>query len=102
MPGLSNFLSEFMVITGAVQFNWLLAVILLGPAITAGYFMWMMNRVLFSQPAAGSSVHESPRLDLLILACFLIPVFILGVYPAPMLDKINPAVQFLVHNILGK
>ncbi len=102
MPGLSNFLSEFMVITGAVQFNWILAVILLGPAITAGYFMWMMNRVLFSQPASDSTMHESPRLDLIVLACFLIPVFILGVYPAPMLDKINPAVQFLIHNILGK
>ncbi len=95
MPGLSNFLSEFMVITGAVQFSWYLAVILLGPAITAGYFMWVLNRVVFSQPAAEPRVHESPRFDLLVLACFLIPIFILGIYPAPMLNQINPAVKFL-------
>jgi NADH-quinone oxidoreductase subunit M len=101
MPGLSNFLSEFMVITSAIQFSWVLVIIVLGPAITAGYFMWMMNRVIFSQPAVDSKMHESPRLDLLILACFLIPVFVLGVYPGPMLDKITPAVQFLFGNILG-
>ncbi len=91
VPGLSNFISEYQVIQGALTANYLLAIAIVTPALTVGYFLWMLRRVVMT-PTEGPR-KELPLHSLAILAAFLIPLFILGAYPAPLLNNIiNPTI----------
>lgn len=94
VPGLANFISEYQVIQGALTANYLFAIAILAPALTVGYFMWMLRRVVMT--VAEGPRSEVPLHSLAILAAFLVPLFILGAYPSPLLNNIiNPTIKVL-------
>ena len=98
VPGLANFISEYQVIQGALQANSLFAVAILAPALTVGYFLWMLRRVVMTPPVGPK--NDLHLHSLLILAAFLVPLFILGAYPGPLLNNvIKPAVDSLLPSI---
>lgn len=86
IPGLANFISEYLVIAGALTANPIFALAIIAPALTVGYFLWMLRRVVLT-PSIGPR-NELHLHSLIILAAFLVPLFILGAYPGPMLDSI--------------
>src|SRR3989475_6313220 len=86
VPGLSNFISEYFVIQGALRASYFFAIAIVAPALTVGYFLWMLRRVVLS-PGVGPR-NEIALHSLAILAAFLIPLFIFGAYPGPLLDSI--------------
>jgi NADH-quinone oxidoreductase subunit M len=94
-PSFASFISEYMVILSAIKVNLLLAIVVLVPAITAGYFVWMLRRVLIGIPERPLTGREAPTFELLTLATFLAPLLLFGIYPAPMLSVINSTVQSL-------
>ncbi len=97
LPGFSNFISEYMILQAGISINPIYALAVLVPGITAAYFVWMLRRVLLApQPKAAGS-REAPYYTLLTLAAFLVPLLILGLYPAPLLGVITPAGQHLLH-----
>jgi NADH-quinone oxidoreductase subunit M len=97
-PGFSNFISEYYVLLAAISVNTLYAIAVLVPGITAGYFVWTLRRVLLAPVAKAVAYREAPWYTLLTLAIFLIPLLILGLYPAPLLQNvIIPAVQNFLH-----
>ena len=100
-PSFASFISEYMVILSAIKVNLLLGIVVLVPAITAGYFMWMLRRVLAGMPERPLTGGEAPRFELLTLAIFLVPLLLLGIYPAPILQVINSTVQSLTRLGLG-
>src|SRR5215467_13138 len=94
VPGLANFISEYQVIQGAVNANYLFIIAIVTPALTVGYFLWMLRRVVMT-PGVGP-VNDLHLHSLLILLAFLVPLFIFGAYPGPLLNNIiNPAVSTL-------
>jgi len=100
-PSFATFISEYMVILSAIKVNLLLAIVVVVPAITAGYFMWMLRRVLMGASGHPLAGNEAPRFELLTLALFLVPLLLLGIYPAPLLLIINSTVQSLARLGLG-
>lgn len=94
-PSFGSFISEYMVILSAIRVNLLLAAVVLVPAITAGYFVWMLRRVLAASPEGTMARNEAPAFELLTLAVFLVPLLLFGVYPAPMLSLINSTISGL-------
>lgn len=92
-PSFGSFISEYMVILSAISVNLLLAIVVLVPAITAGYFMWMLRRVLMASPEHPPGKNEAPKFELLTLATFLVPLILLGIYPAPILLLIDSTVK---------
>jgi len=97
-PGFSNFISEYYVLQSGISVNIFYAVAVLVPGITAGYFVWMLRRVLLSPQAKILPQREAPWYTLLTLAIFLVPLVILGLYPAPLLQNvIMPAVVAVPH-----
>jgi len=99
LPGLVSFAAEFMVL--ASMFNtwglWLWLPIL-SVAITAGYYLWALQRSMFgplTEKIDTTHVHdvnwyESVPVSLLI---FLIAIF--GVFPFVIFNIINPAVTII-------
>lgn len=96
-PGFSNFISEYTIILAGISVNALYAVAVLVPGITAGYFVWMLRRVVLAPQVRPIGLREAPWYTLMTLAVFLAPLLILGLYPAPILGVIIPAVQHLTH-----
>ena len=95
LPGLSTFVSEFLVLIGTFSRYKVAAVIATAGIILAAiYILWMYQRV------AGGPVREQvagmkdlrPR-ELLAVAPLVVLLIGAGVYPKPVLDIINPAVQ---------
>ena len=99
VPGFVNFISEYQVIQGALTASYIFGLAIVAPALTVGYFLWMLKRVVLT-PAEGPR-NELKRHSLVILAVFLVPLLIFGVYPSPLLSGvIKPAVDHFLGMIL--
>ena len=96
-PGFSNFISEYTVIMAGISVNVFYAIAVLVPGITAGYFVWMLRRVLIAPHAKPVKVRDAPYYLLITLAAFLVPLLILGLYPALLLNVINSAIHMVPH-----
>ena len=93
-PGFSNFISEYYVLLAGISVNTFYAIAVLVPGITAGYFVWTLRRVLLAPVKKPVTSREAAWYTLLTLALFLVPLLILGLYPAPLLQNvIIPAVM---------
>ena len=99
LPGLNGFVGEFLIFIGLAQRSILALVIAsTGVILGAAYMLWLYQRMMF-----GPIVHEKnrgiPDLDrreVLVLVPILIACIWIGLYPAPMLDMIEPSVEEIV------
>ena len=97
-PGFSNFISEYYILQAGISVNTLYAIAVLVPGITAGYFVWMLRRVILAPLTKSMASREAPWYTLITLALFLVPLIILGLYPAPLLQQvIIPATRIIPH-----
>jgi len=97
-PGFSNFISEYYILQAGISVNTLYAVAVLVPGITAGYFVWTLRRLILAPIVTHMTLRDAPWYTLITLALFLVPLIILGLYPAPLLQQvIIPAVQTMPH-----
>ncbi len=97
LPGLSPFVSEFMVLLGTYQRDDLVlpAVIATsGVVLAAIYILWMYQRTM-GGPTAESVRHlpDLSRREKWVVAPLLALIIVFGFYPKPLLDVINPSVK---------
>ncbi len=106
LPATSGFVGEFMVILGAVQYNFWIALIA-GTTLVLGaaYSLWMYKRVIFGDVA---NRHVADLLDVnsrefAILALLAASVLWMGLYPKPVTDLMDASVtQLLKHVAVSK
>jgi NADH-quinone oxidoreductase subunit M len=95
LPGLSTFVSEFLVLVGTFTRYELPAVLAtVGIILAAIYILWMYQRTM-TGPVV-EEVKTMPDLrarELWAVGPLIALVVALGVYPKPVLDLINPAVH---------
>jgi NADH-quinone oxidoreductase subunit M len=95
LPGLSSFVSEFLVLIGTFSRYKVAATFATANIILAAvYILWMYQRTMngpVKEQVAGMK-DLRPR-ELLAVAPLIALIFFIGVYPKPVLDIINPAVQ---------
>jgi len=100
LPGLSSFVSEFLVFVGTYQRYPVAALLALpGVVLAAVYVLWMYKRSMTGpRPDLGRVVPDITLREKLVVAPLIATFLILGFYPKLALDVINPAVeQTLVH-----
>ncbi|MEM3670359.1 MAG: NADH-quinone oxidoreductase subunit M [Thermoprotei archaeon] len=98
LPGLSGFVGEYMIITGALSVDWVvgaIAAIIL--AITAGYYMWMLQRVIFSKPMNSTQYPDLASTEVIALGIFAVLIILLGIYPVLIQSYIEPSIRALVN-----
>jgi NADH-quinone oxidoreductase subunit M len=95
LPPFSSFLAELMVILAGISAYSATAISILVPVITAGYFLWMIRRTVFSPPSEASATHDMSRADLASFAAYLIPLVVLMVFSYLVLAPALPVAQFL-------
>ncbi|HEX9039559.1 MAG TPA: NADH-quinone oxidoreductase subunit M [Trebonia sp.] len=95
LPGLSTFVSEFLVLAGTFsRYKVAGSFAVAGIVLAAIYILWMYQRTM-NGPTA-DSVATMPDLrprELLAVVPLVALIIAMGVYPKPVLDVINPAVK---------
>jgi NADH-quinone oxidoreductase subunit M len=95
LPGLSTFVSEFLVLVGTFsRYKVAGAFAVSGIILAAIYILWMYQRTMTGPTA--ESVAGMPDLkprELLAVVPLVALIIAMGVYPKPVLDVINPAVN---------
>ncbi|HEX6248542.1 MAG TPA: NADH-quinone oxidoreductase subunit M [Nocardioidaceae bacterium] len=95
LPGLSPFVSEFLVLVGTFAYNWWFAIFaVLGIVLAALYILLMYQRTM-TGPAvpAVASMRDLGMREISALAPLLVLIVLLGFYPKPLTAIIEPAVQ---------
>jgi len=103
LPGLSGFVSEFMSLVGGFYAFKLITIIsVLGIVITAGYFLYMIQRILLGPlNPAWSNISDINGRELLTLVPVMVVVIAIGVYPLIILNYQAPAITNLIQHIGG-
>ena len=109
LPGLSTFVSEFLVILAAFDYHWAVgAVAVTGIVLAAIYVLWMYQRTMTGPTPAEleTAVAEDPAgqrdLSLRELAAvgpLIAALVFFGFYPQPLLDTSNPYVDGLMQQV---
>lgn len=101
VPMYSTFISEFMVIIGAISYSTILAIAVMVPIITVAYFLWMIRRSVTSPPEPSVKHHDMSMFSALTLFVYLIPLFILLAFPWLILNLANPLSEHFVALVRG-
>jgi len=98
LPLLSGFAAELMVFLGSFDaYPWQTGFAVLGIVLTAGYILWTVERVLLGPlKERWQSVKDASPADFVAMALLVLPIIIVGVYPALVADVFRDAVTVLV------
>jgi NADH-quinone oxidoreductase subunit M len=96
LPGTNGFVGEFLVLLGAFQTQRVWAILAAtGVILSACYMLWMFQRVVFGgvTNAANEGLRDLTRREVLVFAPLLFLIFWLGIYPQPVLSRIQPSIR---------
>ena len=101
VPGLNGFVGEFLVLIGGFETaRWWVVIGATGVILAALYLLWAYQRVFHGEPdEANSSFRELRLREGLVLLPFIGLIVFCGVYPKPMLDRIEPSVKALMDRV---
>lgn len=99
MPGLGNFVGEFLVLVGAFQVDPLLTVVAaLGLVVAAAYALLLMQRSFQGSPGAtagSSGLRDFGVREMAVMSALMVALIVLGIYPQPLLNLSAPVLHGL-------
>jgi len=113
LPGLAGFWGEFMALLASYNplgglslnvFRTAMVVGAVGTVLTAGYLLWMLQKVNLGEPSAewsGMELHDADRFELAAWVPLVVAIFAIGVFPKIVFGATNDAVVNLVTKAFG-
>jgi len=102
LPGTAGFVGEWMVILGAVKANFWVGLAAASALIFgAAYTLWMFKRVYLG-PVANENVKALVDIgsrEFLVMALLAVAVLVMGIYPKPFTDVMDPSVAALLKHV---
>ncbi len=102
VPGTNGFVGEFLVLLGAFRTHPYLAIISATAVIfAAAYLLWAIQRILFNPLSKPENEHipDLNRRELALLTPLIIAIVWLGVYPQPVLHRMETAATAFVQRV---
>jgi NADH-quinone oxidoreductase subunit M len=101
VPGLNGFVGEFLILIGSFDTaRWWVVIGATGVILAALYLLWAYQRVFHGEPdEANASFPELKLREGLLLLTFIAAIGFTGIYPKPMLERIEPSVKSLVTHV---
>ena len=100
LPGTNGFIGEFLVLVGAFQrYPWAVAIATTGVIFAAAYLLWAIQRLLYDREP-GPELRKMPdlsRRELLVLGPWLACILWIGLYPKPILRRVEQAAQAVIY-----
>ena len=104
LPGLNGFVGEFLILIGSFgAARWWTVVATVGVILAALYLLWAYQRVFHGEPdEANASFKEITAKEGMLMAVFVAIIVFTGIYPKPMLERIEPSVNSFIEHVEGK
>lgn len=100
LPGLGNFVAEFLVLLGLFKVNaWITVIAATGLITGAAYSLLLMQRSFqgeVNKKWADHGLIDFGSREMLTMAVMMIALIVLGIYPQPVLDAAHPVLQSLL------
>ncbi|MGD9705110.1 MAG: NuoM family protein, partial [Acidimicrobiia bacterium] len=104
LPGTNGFVGEFLVLIGSfLTARWWTVVAATGVILAAVYMLWAYQRVFHGEPdEENKSFPEMSLREGLVMLPLIGLIFFCGIYPKPMIERIEPSVDRLIAHIEEK
>jgi len=101
LPGLNGFVGEFLILIGSFDTaRWWVIVATTGVILAALYLLWAYQRVFHGEVDDANRGFADLRLrEGALLLVFVAVIGFTGVYPKPMLSRIEPSVNALIEHV---
>ncbi|MGH9111031.1 MAG: complex I subunit 4 family protein [Acidimicrobiales bacterium] len=101
LPGLNGFVGEFLVLIGSfLTRRWFTVVAAAGVILAALYLLWAYQRVFHGEPDDDNRhFPEMTWQEGLVMAPLLGLIVFLGIYPKPVLERMEPSVERLIDHV---
>ena len=102
LPGLNGFVGEFLILLGTfASRRWWAVVAGTGVILAALYMLWAFQRTFHGEPdeVNRDHMHDLTLRERLSIAPLLMLIVFLGVYPKPVLERIEPSVKALLIHV---
>ncbi|MDQ1483377.1 MAG: NADH-quinone oxidoreductase subunit, partial [Actinomycetota bacterium] len=101
LPGLNSFISEFLVMVGTFQRYRIAAVLATAGIILAALYVLLMYQRMMTgpKPETAAGTRDLSHRERWVVAPLVVAFLVLGFYPKPVLDAINPAVARTLHYV---
>jgi NADH-quinone oxidoreductase subunit M len=96
LPGLNGFVGEFLVLVGSFgAFPIATVLATTGVIFAAAYLLWALQRIIYHRldNPENERMPDLDRRELAVMVPLLIGIVWLGLYPAPVLRRMEPAAQ---------
>jgi len=97
LPGTAGFVGEFTVMLAAFDYwGWIMIVVPLASALSAGFFMWMLQRAIFGplkESLKNLKLTELPLIENIPLAMYIAAFILTGIVPSVVFNLYNPVVN---------
>lgn len=100
LPGLGNFVAEFLVLAGSFQADVVITIIAsIGLIASAIYSLRIMFKVFYSKKVQEWNLKDFGGREILMMASLIIIIVWLGIYPQPVLNKVNNSIKTILYKI---
>jgi NADH-quinone oxidoreductase subunit M len=102
LPGTAGFIGEWMVILGAVKFNfWIGALSATALIFGAAYSLWMYKRVYFGDITNDKvrALTDINAREFFMMAVLAVATLVMGLYPKPFTDVMHTSVDALLKHV---
>jgi len=102
LPLLGGFVGDLFVLLGSLETRRGLSVFaLIAMVVAASYLLWVQRRIFLGpvDEPANRGLIDLDRVERGIMLAMTIPIVIIGVYPNPLLRRIEPAMLELLHQM---
>jgi NADH-quinone oxidoreductase subunit M len=102
LPGLNGFIGEFLVLLGSFKaYPWATGIATTGVIFAAAYLLWALQRMIFNRldNPENERLTDLNRRELAVLLPLIIGIVWLGLFPGPVLRRMEPATQRFVESV---
>jgi NADH-quinone oxidoreductase subunit M len=104
LPGFSGFIGEFLALVGAfLVHRWWAIVATSGVILAAVYMLWTFQKVFTGVPEGENSKLKDVSIrEVVVVAPLLALSLFIGLYPKPVIDRVEPTVERVMANFQKK
>ncbi|MEZ5376484.1 MAG: NADH-quinone oxidoreductase subunit M [Acidimicrobiales bacterium] len=101
LPGLNGFVGEYLILLGGYKAaQWWTVVAVTGVILAALYLLWAYQRVFHGQAEGDNATMPDLKVsELMAIAPLMVLIVFMGVYPKPVLERIEPSVDVLITHV---
>lgn len=97
LPGLGNFIAEFLILLGVFQAQpWVAVAAVSGLIFSAVYSLRIVSKLFLGPRKSVEPVTDLSFREMLIMAALTVSVVWLGLFPQPVIDTARPAITELI------